>query len=210
MTVIWPGPFPVLVKMAESEQVGDNEFFDEMEQAGARRKSNGLLLLHAETGRSRPGIAMQIAMILNSMFRCDGRCSPPGFKEQRHRVGVVRERDDAHLKCVAPLFATVYRVKIEVSFYRSIVGRSKPRIAILDLRYLFGCENRHLLVSLSQRAHGFGGFWITVGPVTTAARATDFFASSAITLSPPSSLRAWTASSSHSPRCSRPLSATQS
>ena len=80
MAVVWPGPFPVLVKMAQSEQVWDHEFFDEVRQLGPFRKSTTFLLLDAEAGRPRAGIAVQIAMILNSIFRSDSCRSPPGFE----------------------------------------------------------------------------------------------------------------------------------
>jgi hypothetical protein len=70
----------MLVKMAQSEQVRDYEFFDEVRQIGPFRKSTTFLLLDAQAGRPRAGIAVQIAMILNSIFRGDGGRSPAGFE----------------------------------------------------------------------------------------------------------------------------------
>ena len=151
MTVVCPRPFPVLIEMAQPEQVGDNEFLDEVGQVGPFRKSTTFLLLDAEASRPRAGIAVQIAMILNSIFRSDGCCSSPGFEKRWHRVGVVRGRDDANLKCVPPFFAVIYGVKVEDPFRDTVFHRSKARIALLYLGYLFGREDRHLLVSARPR-----------------------------------------------------------
>lgn len=79
MAVVWPWPFSILVKVAQSEKVGDNKLFNEVWQVCSFWKSAALLGLDAQARRADAWIAMQITQILNSIFCSDFRCTLSRF-----------------------------------------------------------------------------------------------------------------------------------
>ena len=148
---------------------------------------------------------MEIAKILYSIFRAMAAVRPPVSVAMASSWGSPRVRY-THLKSVFSLFAIVYGMKVENPFRDPGFRRSKPRIAILDLRYLFRCEDRHPCLSDPMASADFGL------PMARdyCGSCNGFLSLFLDDLVLVKSSRASTASSSHSPRWSRPLSATQS